>query len=180
MHTFQDDMLLQQLKAGDEAAFIAIYNRYQPMLLLEAYYKVRDYAEAEDMVQDIFTALWQRRETILVTTSLKNYLFKSVHYQYAAKLRKNDSSRKFLLQWLHQVENSSDERPIENKELGEQINDAIKNISAAATRKAFQMLYIDGKSQKEIAIDMNINLQVVKNQVSRALKTLRQQLRKAY
>jgi len=173
-----DEELLREIKEGNESAFAAVYNHYQPLLLMEAYYKIRSTAEAEDMVQEIFTSLWNRRKEISTTIPLKHYLFKAVHLQYAYKCRKSEVARKFVQHSLYVSKEGTISHALENKEIFLQIKEAIATVTAPATRRAFEMLYIEDKSHKEIAVDMNIQPQVVKNQVSRALKIIRSHLKK--
>jgi len=177
MHT-KDEELLQEIKAGNEAAFAKLYNHYQPLLLLEAYYKVRSYPEAEDIVQEIFTSLWVRRRELSISIPIKHYLYKAVHLQYAYKCRKSEVARKFVQHTLYVSRDSAQNFKLENKEIYTQIRDAIASVSAPASRRAFELLYIEDKSHREIAVDMNIKPQVVKNQVSRALKIIRTHLKK--
>ncbi|WPQ63372.1 sigma-70 family RNA polymerase sigma factor [Chitinophaga sancti] len=174
----QDEELLREIQQGNEATFADVYNHYQPLLLLEAYYKIRSYPEAEDMVQEIFTSLWQRRKELSLSIPLKHYLFKAVHLQYAYKCRKSEVARKFIQHTLYVSREAATNYVLENKEIYRQIKEAIASVSAPATRRAFELLYIEDKSHKEIAVDMNIQPQVVKNQVSRALKIIRSHLKK--
>lgn len=173
-----DEELLREIQNGNEAAFAAVYNHYQPLLLMEAYYKIRSTAEAEDMVQEIFTSLWNRRKEISISIPLKHYLYKAVHLQYAYKCRKSEVAKKFIQHSLYVSKEATTTYALENKEIYHQIKEAIATVTAPATRRAFELLYIEDKSHKEIAIDMNIQPQVVKNQVSRALKIIRSHLKK--
>ncbi|WPV67830.1 RNA polymerase sigma factor [Chitinophaga sp. LS1] len=173
-----DEELLKEIKAGNEATFAAVYNHYQPLLLMEAYYKIRSTAEAEDMVQEIFTSFWNRRKEIPLTIPLKHYLYKAVHLQYAYKCRKSEVAKKFIQHSLYISKEGTINHALENKEIYHQIKEAIATVTAPATRRAFELLYIEDKSHKEIALDMNIQPQVVKNQVSRALKIIRSHLKK--
>jgi RNA polymerase sigma factor (sigma-70 family) len=173
-----DEEMLQGIKAGRENAFTAMYNLYQPLLLMEAYYKVRSYSEAEDMVQEIFASLWQRREKLSISIPLKHYLLKAVHLQYAYKCRKSEVAKRFVRHTLYVSREATVNYVLENKEIYTQIRQAMSQISAPACRRAFELLYIEDMSHKEIALDMNIKPQVVKNQVSRALKVIRTHLKK--
>lgn len=177
LHT-KDEELLQEIKAGNESAFADLYNHYQPLLLMEAYYKVRSYQEAEDIVQEIFTSLWVRRKELSISIPIKHYLFKAVHLQYAYKCRKSEVARKFIQHTLYVGREAATNYLLENKEIYLQIKAAIASVSAPASRRAFELLYIEDKSHREIALDMNIKPQVVKNQVSRALKIIRTNLKK--
>jgi len=169
---------MQEIKAGSASALAEVYNHYRPFLLLEAYYKIRSYQEAEDIVQEIFTSFWQRRESLSITIPLKQYLYKAVHLQYANKCRKSGISKRFIEHTLYASKEAATNDILENKELYYLIREAIATVSAPASRRAFELLYIDNKSHKEISADMNIQTQVVKNQVSRALKIIRTHLKK--
>jgi len=174
---FQEEELLLSVKKGDETAFAALYKKFHPQLVMEAYQKIRNQQEAEDMVQEIFTSLWQRRRELTISISLKHYLYKAVHLQYAYKCRRNKVARRFLSYTYYTSPESFVPRNLENKELGQQIREAARHVSAPACRKVFELLYLQDWSHKEIAQDLNIQPQVVKNQVSRALKVVRTRLR---
>lgn len=175
--SFHEEELLLSLKKGNAKAFATIYQQYYKQLIIFARTKVDNLQEAEDMVQEIFTSLWQRRKELSINISLKHYLYRAVHLQYAYKCRRNEVARRFLTHTYYTSPDSAIPRNLENKELGQQIRDAARHVSAPACRKVFELLYLQELSHKEIAQDMNIQLQVVKNQVSRALKVIRTRLR---
>lgn len=177
MMLFHEEELLLSVKNGDANAFASLYEKYRPQLLTEAYHKVRNQHEAEDMVQEIFTSLWQRRRQLTITISLKHYLFRAVHLQYAYKCRRNEVARKFVTHTYYTATDAALPQNLENKELGQQIRQAATYVSAPACRKVFELLYLQDWSHKEIAQDLNIQPQVVKNQASRALKVIRTRLR---
>jgi RNA polymerase sigma-70 factor (ECF subfamily) len=177
--SYQNDAdLLIQLKNGNANAFTMLYVKYQLPLFMEAYNKIRHRQEAEDIVQEIFTSLWQRRQVLAINIPLKHYLYRAVHLQFAHKCRHNRVTREFATYaWYQYMSGEGIPRQrIENKELGQQIRMAINSISAPACRKVFEMLYLEDKSRKEIATDLNIRPQVVKNQACRALKVIRTHL----
>jgi RNA polymerase sigma-70 factor (family 1) len=177
MMSFHEEELLLSVKRGDANAFTTLYKQYYKQLIIFARTKVDNLQEAEDMVQEIFTSLWQRRRELSINISLKQYLYRAVHLQYAYKCRRNEVARRFVTHAYHTSSDSAVPRNLENKELGQQIRDAARYVSAPACRKVFELLYLQELSHKEIAHDMNIQLQVVKNQVSRALKVIRTRLR---
>lgn len=173
---FQEEEALIKLKNGDTAAFAMLYNHYKTSLLMEAYHKVRSRQEAEDMVQEIFTSLWQRRKDLNISSSLKHYLSRAVHLQYAYKCRRNQVARKFITHVNYTSVEGAVPHHLENKELGQLIRKAAGYVSAPACRKVFERLYLQEWTHREIAQDMNIQPQVVKNQASRALKVIRTRL----
>ncbi|MVT09658.1 RNA polymerase sigma factor [Chitinophaga tropicalis] len=177
MMLFHEEEALTKLKKGDTTAFAMLYNHYKTSLLMEAYHKVRNRQEAEDMVQEIFTSLWQRRKELTISSSLKHYLSRAVHLQYAYKCRRNHVARKFITYVNYTATEGAVPRNLENKELGQLIRKAAGYVSAPACRKVFERLYLQEWTHREIAQDMNIQPQVVKNQASRALKVIRTRLR---
>lgn len=170
--------LLKMVRNGNEKAFAALYNHFQPEMLKLAIKKFLNKHEAEDIVQEIFTSIWQRRKQIPDNIPLKYYLLRAVHLQYAQYCRHAHVLRKYYKHQtaLNLATNPSDY--LENKELGVQIKTAINNISASACKRVFELAYIDDKNCSEIAFSLKIKPQVVRNQTSRALKVIRAELRK--
>src|SRR5690606_4316434 len=78
--------LYQSLKST--ADFERCYEAYYPMLCMIAYEYTRDTVLAEEMVGDTFLALWEKRESLEITTSVKNYLIKSTQNTCLQYLRK--------------------------------------------------------------------------------------------
>jgi RNA polymerase sigma-70 factor (ECF subfamily) len=174
MQQTQDDWLLAELKAGSELAFCEIYRQYYAALRLEAYYKLRNDLEAEDVVQDVFTSIWARKEK-LPDISFKNYLFQAVRNRCIDKIRKHNSHQHYTEQVKDLPEPSTHHISIEHKELSRQLKAAIAGIPAAQ-RRAFEMSYLEDKSNREISEELGSSLQTVKNNLSTALKTLRNKL----
>lgn len=67
--------LLQRLAAGDQDAFNEIYDIYHHGLYLNVIRSVRNTSEAEDIVQDVFFTLWQKRTSITAERSIGGWLF---------------------------------------------------------------------------------------------------------
>lgn len=177
MQSYNDEYLLLEMKNDSEAAFTAIFNRYRNALYLEAYYQLRDQQEAQDIVQDVFTWLWFKRRSLPVDIALKQYLFRATRNKCIDKYRKNKTVQQFTKEYPYIKETGTNHIPVEIKELSHQLSNAINAISAPASRKAFELLYLEHKSHKTIALEMGINVQTVKNQISRALKVLRGKLK---
>jgi len=177
MQSHNDEFLLMEMKAGSEAAFTDIFNRYRNALYLEAYYQLKDTQEAQDIVQDVFTWLWTKKAQISPDIVLKQYLFRAVRNKCIDKHRRTKPQQQFTKEYPYIKETDTCQVPIETKELSQQLFSAINAISAPASRRAFQLLYLEDKSHKTIALEMGTNVQTVKNQISRALKVLRGKLK---
>ena len=167
-----EEAILESLKQGDEIALRRLVDQYRPQMLLEAYYIVRDMQEAEDIVQEVFIRFWNVKQRIELKPSLAAYLLRATRYESIIKIKKDKTRNNRQDQYNYFLESSFQMKPFENTELGALLNSAIAQIPPAA-RKSFIKLYIEDKNQKTIAQEQNISLQVVKNNISKALKILR-------
>jgi RNA polymerase sigma-70 factor (ECF subfamily) len=174
--SYNDEQLFQLLRTGNDDAFNTIFDRYRKRLFMEAYRKLQDAEDANDIVQDVFLWLWNKRVVLDCPTNLKAYLVQIVRHKCVDVIRKNTSTRKHKQQYIWVADTSTNITPVENKELRQQLTDAIEMITPAS-RLAFEELYLHHKSLKEIAGQVGINVQSVKNHIHRALKVLRENLK---
>jgi RNA polymerase sigma-70 factor (ECF subfamily) len=170
--------ILQRLKQGDESALRELVDLYRPQMLMEAYYLVRDMDEAEDIVQEVFIRFWNVKQKVELKPSLIAYLIRATRNESIIKIRKDKTRDKRQDLYNYFAESSTQMKPFESAELAKKLQSAIEHIPPAA-RKSFIKLYLEDKSQKTIAAEQNISLQVVKNNISKALKILREKLHTA-
>src|SRR3954470_15850160 len=79
--------LLGRLRGGDKEAFDSMFREYYPNLVGVAESMLREREAAEDMAQDVMMELWRRRETLVLETSLRAYLFRAVRNRSLNYLR---------------------------------------------------------------------------------------------
>ncbi|HEY9257241.1 sigma-70 family RNA polymerase sigma factor, partial [Chitinophaga sp.] len=108
--------------------------------------------------------------------SLRNYLYGAIRNYCLNVIRLEKNTKKRQQQYAYVREIFIHPAELENKELGIRLRHAINSI-APASRAVFEMQYLEGISQKEIAARRGIGLQTVKNQVLTALKELRNNLK---
>jgi RNA polymerase sigma-70 factor (ECF subfamily) len=170
-----EELMLLRLREGDEVALRELVDLYRPQMLMEAYYILRNMHEAEDLVQEVFIRFWSLRDKIELKPSFSAYLSRAVRYECIIKIKREKVRERRQHHYSYFMESSVNIKPFENTELASKLNAAIQEIPPAA-RKSFMMSYMEDKSQKAIAAEQNISLQVVKNNISKALKILRQKL----
>lgn len=175
--TLLDNELIDLLKSGDQTAYTQIYDRYQGLLFVYACKITRDEDEAEDIVQEVFFYLWDKRRTILFKTSLPAYLYSAVRYKYFnlldhKKVRANyaDSLQEFIEKGDVQADHV-----IREKELTRLIEKEI-SLLPPKMREIFELSRKEHLSHKEIAEKLNLSEKTVKNQINNALKELRVKL----
>lgn len=170
-----DDDLLTFLRSGDEGAFTEIYNRYWKKTLSVATLKSGgNMTDAEEIVQDIFTSLWNRRSELSITTSLEIYLAASVKYRVIKNLAKREVRRRFENQ--NPALFSDADYTTQNWLDFEELQDRLQTLVASLPEKCrlvYRLSREDGYSQKEIATEMGISEKTVEAHLGKALRVLR-------
>jgi RNA polymerase sigma-70 factor (ECF subfamily) len=127
---------------------------------------------AEDIVQEAIVGLWEKRKVIIISTSLKNYLFKTCHNEFLQHIR----SRKIQFDTLDKIrwevisEATLEDDLFEFKM--EKLNMLIDQLPPRC-KEIFIQNKLEKKKYKEIALDMGISVKTVENQMSKALHFLR-------
>ena len=167
-----DAELLHAIKEGDAAAFRALYDRYWEQLYLRACRRV-DKDEAKDIVQEVMTTLWRRRNDIFTFDDgeIGRYLFTAVkyrvitHYAYTTAGIKNS-------QLFDVMTEQVDMNSLEVRELSELIESEVRRLPARM-QQVFRLSREEDLSIADIARQLNLSEQTVKNQLTEALKRLR-------
>ncbi|HEY4196242.1 MAG TPA: RNA polymerase sigma-70 factor [Mucilaginibacter sp.] len=173
LNALSDAELLNLLREGDRMAFDQLYNRYWRKLLHFAVQKTDDFMEAENLVQDVFVALWHRRESIEVRGSLSAYLTVSVKYRIINWLDRKRSIR------LYGEDNSPIFDPLDNStqehlelsQLKEQLEMLVNELPKQA-QLIFRLSHT-GMSHREIAEELEISEKAVNAHLVRTRKNLR-------
>jgi RNA polymerase sigma-70 factor (family 1) len=177
LEAYADSELLELLKQGDHKAFTEIYSRYWKSMLTVAANKTGDVDEAEEIVQNIFVSIWNRRKELEIRTSLKSYLSVSVKYQ-VMKVLANQHLMEYSAEeniGLTVFHDYSAQYWLEFEELQEQLSELVGMLPDKC-RLVFRLSRDLGYSQKEIAAELGISEKTVEAHLGKALKTLRQGL----
>ena len=172
-----DDELYGLMKYGDSTAFNTIYNRHWSNVYNEAYKRLKDSEQVEEIVQDIFSDLWKTRSSKNIE-NLKNYLRVAGKYQVYAIYRREKNNPKF-------------EEPLEEMALHGKLADASQNEkdlkSVIATwistqppkrRQIIQLRFNEEMETKDIALKLGISQKTVQNQLLTAQAALKEYITK--
>jgi len=167
-----DSDLLQSIKNDDAAAFKVLYDRYWESLYLKAC-KRGDKDEAKDLVQEVMTTLWRRRNEIITSEDgqLSRYLHTAIkyrvisYYAYSATVIHNGDLFDNLI-------NPVQPNELEAKEFSEFLEEEIKRLPARM-QQIFRLSREEDLSISDIAHRLNLSEQTIKNQLSEALKRIR-------
>lgn len=180
MQHHSDAMLLQGIRQGDAAAFKVLYDRYWQRLYVKACARV-DRNEAKDIVQEVMTTLWRRRNDVFTFEDgeIGRYLFTAVkyrvisHYAYGAGAAVIPNADVFE---LPAVEAAAASSSLEAKEFSEFIETEIRALPPRM-QEIFRLSREEELSIADIARRLNLSEQTVKNQLTEALRRLREALR---
>ncbi|HPM11086.1 MAG TPA: RNA polymerase sigma-70 factor [Paludibacter sp.] len=167
------------LKKGSYRAFDALYTMYARRLYAYALKITKSTSDANEIVQDTFVNLWTHRENIEPSDSLQAYLFTITKNVILNKFRKLINSPVFVnyVEYLNEENIASEEisEKLEFEEFQRKLEDAKTTLSATQV-KVFELRKELGYNNAEVAKQLNLSEQTVKNQLSLALKKLRTKL----
>jgi RNA polymerase sigma-70 factor (ECF subfamily) len=163
--------LLQQDKLG---AFREIYTRYWKVLYAEAYQRLKSKELSEEIVQELFTAVWHKRYAINVKTTLGGYLYSSVSNLVIDYYRKELVRLKYKesLKVVYSEADTSTEDAIMLKDMMQSIESEVNQLPDKC-RSVYELSRIENKTNKEIAQYLGISEKTVENHLTKALKRLR-------
>lgn len=169
--------LMALLRGGDKSAFQEIFNIYWKEIYQHAYSKLKSKEEAEEIVQDIFTTLWVRREELLIT-NLSYYLHASVKNKVLNHLRSQMVHQKYWDFYRKFIPAGScvTEEVIDYGDLKVSIEKATSFLSKK-TKVVFQLSRIEGYSTTEIAKKLNISEKAVEYHITQLIKELKVHLK---
>lgn len=168
-----DQLLFQQMKNNEEEGFRALFQQYSRPLKTEAYFRLKDLQLAEDVVQEFFLTLWEKRHQINIERSVKYFFYQSVRNRCNDMLDKQEVYSRKTREYA-----AAGEEYI-YPPLPEFIPAAGKNISyymsalPPQASRIFHMIVIENKKKREVAAQMAVSVNTVKSQLTRAISILR-------
>ncbi|WP_316841893.1 RNA polymerase sigma-70 factor [Pedobacter gandavensis] len=168
-----DDELIVLFKHGSESAFKEIYSRYWKGVFQVAFKKVHHKELAEELTQNLFVALWNKRESVDIS-SISNYLFGSLKYSiinhYKAQLVRTKYQDHLKVYNIDQVDNT--DYLLMLNELTQALNEGIARLPKK-TGEVFKLSRIEHYSVKDISRELNISEKAVEYHITQSLKSMR-------
>ncbi|MBX3255978.1 MAG: RNA polymerase sigma-70 factor [Chitinophagaceae bacterium] len=175
-----DDDCFQPLQQGDSAAFHYLIRIYFPVLIRYACRVAHvSSAEAEDVVEEVFIKLWERRAQFAGFGEVKGFLYTSVRNGClnVLRFRQREETRMATFMHLYGSEGrDSNEAEIIYSELLAEIRKSVDGLPAKM-REIFILSHYKKMSNEAIAARLSLSHQTVRNQKSKALALLRQWLK---
>ncbi|MHC1706331.1 MAG: RNA polymerase sigma-70 factor [Bacteroidales bacterium] len=173
-----DILLCREIRNGNKAAFEKVFRIYYASLCSYASTLSGSYEEAEEIVQDVFFRIWQDKDKLDIQISLKAYLFRAIrngclnHIKHE-KIKINYARETVAIQnntqpaWHH---------PMESRESQQRVMTAIEKLPSER-QKIFRMIRLEERKYKEVAGILGISVKTVENQMGKAMRFLREELK---
>lgn len=168
-----DEELLFLIKQDLEEAFDELYQRYSSKVRAIAFSKLNDIETSREIVQDIFSDIWERRESLNIL-SFPNYISVAVKYRAINYIKRDITHRKYndLYKAFVKISDESTLRSVQYNDLIDALQESVKKLPEK-TQVVFRLNRFEGKSIPEIALKLNLSEKAIKYHISRSLKELR-------
>ena len=174
---YKESLLIDKMQAGSEEAFTALYKQYSPRLYVNILKMVRDPLVAEEIVQELFTRVWQKKTNKGIEENFGGYLYligqNLVHDFFRKLLRDKKLLTRFKMFATAHYEDM--EEAINNREVAALLEKAIEQLSPQQ-KKVYELVKIDGLAYKKAAELMGISHFTVKEYLVTANKSIKNYL----
>ena len=179
--TYTDKDLFLLIAEGDEYAFEILFKRYLPLIQPVILQVIKSELLAKDLVQDVFLRLWLSREKLSEIQEPKSYIFRIAYNQACTYLKRQLIKEKVTACVLADQEDAqtatSLEKVLDMAEVRRMVDDAIQELPEQA-RRIYQLSRIYGIKPQEIADQLGISVQSVRNSLTRQGKLIREYLQR--
>lgn len=168
----------RQIAGGDETAFRSLFDTYWEHLYSVALMLTKSEALAEDIVQEIFLKIWNKREELPEVEKPEAYLFiiaRNHIYNVLKQRQREEQYRKHIIDWFEGAKENP-ENDLLFKESAALVQQAIGKLSSQQ-QTVYKLVHEQGLSYKEVAEQLNISPNTVKNHLVSSLKQIREFLR---
>ena len=176
-HSLNERQLVIQLKDGNQASFQELYHTYAPKLFAFSRKYLSSQEDAEEIVQEVFLRIWEKKENVDENQSFSSYVIQAAKHRIYNGFRKKVNEQAYLDFLIHadNLSKNFTDLDVEYQEVKRKAEYAI-NSMPPKRKEIFRLSRDGGLKNKEIAEKLQISIKTVENQMSQALKYLREEL----
>ena len=176
MTNLSEQEIIRAIREGDAEIFRLVFDSCYESLCRYAFTILKNTQEAEDIVQFMFLKLWDKREQLNIRQTVRSYLFKSVYHRCI-----NHLEHKKIISNYQRNSQSIPSQDVQSPEifpdeLGESIRNAIEKLPPRCKR-IFILSRYEELTYAEIAQRLDISVNTIQNQICKALRILREELK---
>ena len=174
-NSYKDNIsLIKHLKSGNEEAFAYLFDLYNHQLAIYAKSLIKDKSKAEDIIQNVFLKIWQKRDTLNSTFSLKSFLFKSVYNEFIDQYRKNQPMTPLEVKHIESLGNLVSENNDDSTEKLIKIVTIAINELPLKWKQSFLLSKKEGLTNLEISKYLDVSIKTVESRISKAYSFIRE------
>lgn len=174
---YDDRTLFEQIACGDEHAFEEIFGRFRSGLLSYLVRFTKSSDEAKELTQEIFLKLWINREHLAGIESPQHYIFTMARNKAVDFLRRaalDSRMRRIIWDSIKEYRSTTEEQVFAN-DSSRLINEAIYKLSVQK-QTVFRLSRVEGLTHDQIAMQLNISKNTVKNHIVASVKFIKEYL----
>lgn len=177
-HSYDNEAeAVRDLAAGSSIAFSWLYNRYFDKVSSIAFRYIKDPIKAEDLVQEIFLKIWDGRDRYSSVEKFSSYLFSMIRNETLQKLKRSmremAANGQFILE--QGISDNTTERSMYEEENQLLVEKAVENLPTQQ-RKVFLLVREGGRSYQDIADELRLSRNSVRNHMHLAIKSIKDSL----
>jgi RNA polymerase sigma-70 factor (family 1) len=168
----------QLISEGDKSAFEHVFKAWYQPLCNYGCSLMKDMDEAEEVVQNVFFNIWNKRESLAINMSIKSYLYRAVHNDCLNKIKHSKVRTLYAEDYKSRNSGGFEDSAslIDAKELNKRINEAIEGLPEQCGI-VFRLSRFEHLKYSEIAEQLDISVKTVENHMGKALRILRESLK---
>ncbi|MCW9706632.1 RNA polymerase sigma factor [Fodinibius salsisoli] len=180
MGVVEEAFLVKKLKKSNKKAFDSLFRKYENKLYAFCYKLTQSHKEAEEVVQETFLKIWEKRRTIDENKNFESFLFTIARHNIYNRAR----DKTYAYAYENYLKNQLDRKQKQNNETAESlqyqetwgcVKEAIERLPARR-KEVFTLSRLNGLSNKEIADLTGTSVSNIENHINKALKLLRSYL----
>ncbi|QJB33822.1 RNA polymerase sigma-70 factor [Chitinophaga oryzae] len=170
----EEAVLLQRLQQGDTEAYITLYDQYYPSLYTYILHFINIPELAEDTLQEVFIKIWEIRERINPELSFSGYLYRITRNHVFKRLKKISADAALRLQAMQELQHQTEDADTRLlwKQYESLLHQAIAQLPPQR-QKVFRLCREESKSYEEVAVELGISRNTVKEHMVLAMKSIK-------
>ncbi len=172
---YNENELLSLLKKGDQEAFAQLYHLYSERLFLNLLKLVKSEQVAEELLQDIFILIWEKRQIIEIQQSFRSYIFRIGENKVSDFFRKAKRDKNLYAQIKAGTSEQYThiEEALLSRENSELLRKAIE-ILPPQRKQIFELCKLQGRSYNEVSQQLGISTSTINDHIVKATKAIRE------